>query len=147
MAGQGGNLSSTQLRRQVVTPSAPWPCSTACLQNSNEVGVFAKLTNAYCLVALGAAENFYSVFEAELAEHIPVIKTSIAGTRLVGRMCVGECGPLARCGRCRRLRSTTAAPDQPWLLRSGVPLLATVCKLRCRQQERAAAAKHHHRPG
>jgi len=26
---------------------------------SNEVGVFANLTNAYCLVALGAAENFY----------------------------------------------------------------------------------------
>ena len=31
-----------------------------------------------------------SVFEAELAEHIPVIKTSIAGTRLVGRMTVGK---------------------------------------------------------
>ena len=31
-----------------------------------------------------------SVFEAELAEHIPVVKTSIQGTRLVGRMCVGD---------------------------------------------------------
>lgn len=31
-----------------------------------------------------------SVFEAELADHIPVIKTSIAGTRLVGRMTVGN---------------------------------------------------------
>jgi translation initiation factor 6 len=108
-----------------------------CLQfeNSNEIGVFAKLTNAYCLVALGGSENFYrysnlvrpqcnaemavkqistfyfgrvsthwaiglyvmasgcmlcSVFQAELAEHIPVIKTSIAGTRLVGRMTVGK---------------------------------------------------------
>ena len=30
-----------------------------------------------------------SVFEAELADHIPVIRTSIAGTRLVGRMTVG----------------------------------------------------------
>lgn len=28
-------------------------------ENSNEVGVFAKLTNAYCLVAQGASENFY----------------------------------------------------------------------------------------
>eukprot|EP00887_Chlorella_sp_A99_P001457 scaffold8.g1457.t1 len=59
-------------------------------ENSNEVGVFANLTNAYCIVALGAAENFYSVFEADLADHIPVIKTSVAGTRLVGRMTVGN---------------------------------------------------------
>jgi translation initiation factor 6 len=33
---------------------------------------------------------FCSVFEAELADYIPVIKTSIAGTRLVGRMTVGN---------------------------------------------------------
>lgn len=31
-----------------------------------------------------------SVFEAELADHIPVIKASVAGTRLVGRMTVGN---------------------------------------------------------
>ena len=68
------------------------PPLTAALSpsRSNEIGVFATLTNAYCVVALGAAENFYSVFEAELADHIPVIKTSIAGTRLVGRMTVGN---------------------------------------------------------
>lgn len=53
-------------------------------------GVFAQLTNAYSVIALGGAENFYSVFESELADHIPVIKTSIAGTRLVGRMTVGN---------------------------------------------------------
>lgn len=28
-------------------------------ENSNEIGVFAKLTNAYCLTAIGASENFY----------------------------------------------------------------------------------------
>jgi len=65
--------------------------ATRCqFENSNDVGVFAKLTNAYCLVALGGSENFYSVFEAELADHIPVVKTSISGTRLVGRLCVGN---------------------------------------------------------
>ena len=44
----------------------PWrktrPCAmaTRCqFENSNDVGVFANLTNAYCLVALGASENFY----------------------------------------------------------------------------------------
>lgn len=62
----------------------------AQFENSPDVGVFSSLTNAYCLVALGASENFYSVFEAELADHVPVVKTSIAGTRLVGRLCVGN---------------------------------------------------------
>ena len=31
----------------------------AQFENSNEVGVFAVLTNAYCLVGIGAAQNFY----------------------------------------------------------------------------------------
>lgn len=65
--------------------------ATRCqFENSNDVGVFAKLTNSYCVVALGGAENFYSVFESEFADLIPVIKTSIAGTRLVGRLTVGN---------------------------------------------------------
>lgn len=62
----------------------------AAYENSNEIGVFAKLTNAYCLVAIGGSENFYSVFESELADHIPVIHTSIANTRIVGRLCAGN---------------------------------------------------------
>lgn len=34
--------------------------ATRCqFENSNEVGVFAKLTNAYALIALGGSENFY----------------------------------------------------------------------------------------
>jgi translation initiation factor 6 (eIF-6) len=37
---------------------------------------------------LPAPQN--SIFEAELADHIPVVKTTIAGTRLVGRMTVGN---------------------------------------------------------
>jgi translation initiation factor 6 len=28
-------------------------------ENNNEIGVFSKLTNAYCLVAIGGSENFY----------------------------------------------------------------------------------------
>ncbi|KAI4354650.1 hypothetical protein L6164_003497 [Bauhinia variegata] len=59
-------------------------------ENSCEVGVFSKLTNAYCLVAIGGSESFYSAFEAELADVIPVVKTSISGTRIVGRLCVGN---------------------------------------------------------
>jgi hypothetical protein len=32
-----------------------------------------------------------SVFEAELADTIPVIHASLAGCRIIGRMCVGKC--------------------------------------------------------
>lgn len=59
-------------------------------ENNNEVGAFSKLTNSYCLVAIGGSENFYSVFEAELAETIPVIHASVAGCRIIGRLCVGN---------------------------------------------------------
>ncbi|KAI5588231.1 hypothetical protein BDE02_05G083000 [Populus trichocarpa] len=59
-------------------------------ENSCEVGVFSKLTNAYCLVATGGSESFYSTFEAELADAIPVVKTSIGGTRIIGRLCAGN---------------------------------------------------------
>eukprot|EP00455_Lapot_gusevi_P042789 TRINITY_DN512_c0_g2_i3.p1 TRINITY_DN512_c0_g2~~TRINITY_DN512_c0_g2_i3.p1 ORF type:complete len:267 (+),score=88.32 TRINITY_DN512_c0_g2_i3:62-802(+) len=59
-------------------------------ENSNEVGVFSKLTNKYCLVAHGGSENFYSVFESELVDHIPVIHATIAGIRIIGRLTVGN---------------------------------------------------------
>jgi len=62
----------------------------AAFEGNNEIGVFSKLTNAYCLVAIGGSENFYSVFEQELADHIPVIHTSIAGTRIIGRLTAGN---------------------------------------------------------
>ncbi len=52
--------------------------------------MFAKLTNAYCLVSIGGSENFYSTFESELSYHIPVIHTSIAGSRIVGRLTAGN---------------------------------------------------------
>ncbi|RMZ76123.1 hypothetical protein DV738_g5134, partial [Chaetothyriales sp. CBS 135597] len=48
------------------------------------------LTSSYCLVALGASSNFYSTFEAELAELMPVVHTTIAGTRIVGRLTAGN---------------------------------------------------------
>ncbi|PWN88680.1 translation initiation factor 6 [Acaromyces ingoldii] len=59
-------------------------------ENSSEIGVFCRLTNAYCLVAIGGSTNFYSTFDAELGDVIPVVHCSIAGTRLVGRLTVGN---------------------------------------------------------
>ena len=41
-------------------------------QNSSDIGVFAKLTNSYCLVPIAECEAFYSVFEGELADVIKV---------------------------------------------------------------------------
>ncbi|KAJ2985900.1 hypothetical protein NUW58_g5288 [Xylaria curta] len=114
----------------------------AQFENSNEVGVFATLTNSYALTAIGASENFYryvdylsvedgrraevpksagddesssreqraaqqthvthgiyarltlfypnSVFEAELQDVIPICRTTIAGTRIIGRLTAGR---------------------------------------------------------
>lgn len=58
-------------------------------ENSNEIGVFAKLTNAYCLVSGASSENFYSTFESELAAHVPVVHATVAGIRIIGRITVG----------------------------------------------------------
>lgn len=54
-------------------------CSTVIL---NEKSI--KQSNLQLTLCFGC-----SVFEAELADHIPVVKTSVAGTRLVGRVTVG----------------------------------------------------------
>lgn len=39
---------------------------------------------------IGGTENFYSVFEAELRDHIPVVHATIGGNRFVGRTTVGN---------------------------------------------------------
>ncbi|KAG7563096.1 hypothetical protein FFLO_01528 [Filobasidium floriforme] len=62
----------------------------AQFENSSDIGVFSKLTNSYCLTALASSSNFYSVFEAELQDVIPVIHTTIAGTRIIGRLTAGN---------------------------------------------------------
>ena len=70
-------------------PSLPGPAPTASpLSLPTHAGrrrlrAFNQLSHALSLSAL-------SVFEAELADHIPVVKTAVAGTRLVGRLCVGN---------------------------------------------------------
>ncbi|CDJ48493.1 eukaryotic translation initiation factor 6, putative [Eimeria brunetti] len=63
----------------------------AHFEASNEVGVFARLTNSYCLLsAAGGSSNFLSLLESELAPHIPIIHTSIAGAAVVGSLSVGN---------------------------------------------------------
>ena len=62
----------------------------AAFENSNEVGVFTKLTTSYCIVALGANENFYTIFETELCNQIPVVHANVGGTRIIGRLVAGN---------------------------------------------------------
>eukprot|EP01002_Notosolenus_urceolatus_P005422 NODE_2442_length_1116_cov_123.073102_g2028_i0.p2 GENE.NODE_2442_length_1116_cov_123.073102_g2028_i0~~NODE_2442_length_1116_cov_123.073102_g2028_i0.p2 ORF type:complete len:250 (+),score=49.25 NODE_2442_length_1116_cov_123.073102_g2028_i0:276-1025(+) len=59
-------------------------------ESSDDIGVFAQLTNRYCLVGLGASPNFYSVFEQELSGHVPVVYATVAGVQIIGRMCAGN---------------------------------------------------------
>jgi len=59
-------------------------------ENSSDIGVFSKLTNSYCLVAVGGSTNFYSVFESELGDVIPIVHTTIGGTRIIGRLTAGN---------------------------------------------------------
>lgn len=65
-------------------------CTRAQFEGASDVGVFARLTNTYCLTPLGSSENFHSVFEAELVKHMPVVHCSIGGTRIVGRTTIGN---------------------------------------------------------
>jgi len=59
-------------------------------ESSNDVAVFSRLTNSYCLIGIGASANFYSVIEAELADVIPVVFCSVAGVRIIGRLTIGN---------------------------------------------------------
>ncbi len=42
------------------------------------------------MVAVGGSENFYSAFEAELGEVIPIAHATIGGNRIIGRLSAGN---------------------------------------------------------
>mmetsp|Transcript_7396 Transcript_7396/g.12318 ORF Transcript_7396/g.12318 Transcript_7396/m.12318 type:complete len:249 (-) Transcript_7396:330-1076(-) len=66
----------------------------AQFENSSEIGVFAKLTNKYSIIAFGGhdSENFRRLFDTELggAKDFTIVPASIAGCKIVGRLCVGN---------------------------------------------------------
>lgn len=55
---------------------------------NNDIGVFAKLTNSYCIVGIGGSQNLFSVIESEVS--VPVIHASISGCRIIGRLTAGN---------------------------------------------------------
>ncbi|CAH8265352.1 unnamed protein product [Arabidopsis lyrata] len=59
--------------------------------NNCEIGVFSKLTNAYCLVsATSASANLFTGYESKLKGVIPIVTTSIGGSGTIGSLCVGN---------------------------------------------------------
>ena len=64
------------------------------------------------MVALGGSENFYSIYESELSNVIPVVHATIAGTRIIGRMTVGAC--------VGTIRTTTIRAGLGWVGRVGL---------------------------
>ena len=44
---------------RVTSPERSMSVVRTAFENNNEIGVFSKLTNAYCLVAIGGSANFY----------------------------------------------------------------------------------------
>ena len=56
--------------------------------NSNEIGVFGKLTNSYFLIPDKSNKNI-AIFESELSS-IPIIETTICDTNIIGRMTAGN---------------------------------------------------------
>ncbi|KAK7006138.1 eukaryotic translation initiation factor 6 [Favolaschia claudopus] len=75
-----------------IAPLSPLPPMATRIQfeNHSDIGVFSKLTNAYCLAAIQGSTNFYSAFESELGDVIPIVHTSIGGTRIIGRLTAGN---------------------------------------------------------
>jgi len=59
-------------------------------EKANEIGIFARLTNSYCVIGCYEDEKTYSILETELNDYLSLVKTSVAGTRLVGRISVGN---------------------------------------------------------
>lgn len=57
--GITGKLSQRFHWRSVIYRELRVMATRCQFENSNDVGVFAKLTSAYCLVAVGGSENFY----------------------------------------------------------------------------------------
>ena len=57
-------------------------------EQSQEIGCFMKLTNNYCIVAAGYADQMYDGLAEQL--NVPVIPCTISGMKIIGRMIVGN---------------------------------------------------------
>ena len=88
-------------------------------QNSNEIGVFVKLTNTYCLAPPGGSAAFYAALEQNTS--VPITKMSLAGTRIIGKISAGNSNGLL----------VPSITDETELkrLRKSLPESVNICKL------------------
>ncbi|CAH2058690.1 unnamed protein product [Thlaspi arvense] len=68
-----------------------WLIAIIFVNNNCEIGVFSKLTNAYCLVSsTTSSTNFFTGFESKLKGVIPIVMTSIGESGTIGSLYVGN---------------------------------------------------------
>ncbi|KAH0571594.1 Eukaryotic translation initiation factor 6 [Spironucleus salmonicida] len=64
---------------------------TTHFENSPDVGVFAIMTNNYCISAPSPAAHYFSLLESTLAPHgVAAFRSTIANSKLLGRLCAGN---------------------------------------------------------
>ena len=57
---------------------------------SSEIGVYACLTSTYCLVAADPPSDFLDALRTGLGAAFPIVPCTIAGSRHIGEMAVGN---------------------------------------------------------
>lgn len=61
-----------------------------CNLSDHVTWMLSSLASSRRLVHEPKILSCFSVFEGELSETVPVVHASIAGCRIIGRMCVGK---------------------------------------------------------
>mmetsp|Transcript_23564 Transcript_23564/g.47261 ORF Transcript_23564/g.47261 Transcript_23564/m.47261 type:complete len:226 (+) Transcript_23564:563-1240(+) len=56
----------------------------------NEIGVFFKLTNDYCIIPYESPAKFYQLVRSEIKKKMILIRGSISGSRCIGRLTIGN---------------------------------------------------------
>jgi len=59
-------------------------------ENSDDIGVFIKLTNSYCIVQYDISEKNLKFLQSEINHSCPILKTSILNSRCIGRLMIGN---------------------------------------------------------
>jgi len=59
-------------------------------ERSSEIGVYCKLTNSYCVIPYETPSKFYNLLKSELNSNITIIRSSVSGSKCIGRMLIGN---------------------------------------------------------
>mmetsp|Transcript_51146 Transcript_51146/g.121765 ORF Transcript_51146/g.121765 Transcript_51146/m.121765 type:complete len:226 (+) Transcript_51146:548-1225(+) len=57
-------------------------------EKSNEIGVFMKITNSFCILPYNTPAKLLKILSSELGKNFPIIKTFICNTRCIGNMII-----------------------------------------------------------